>query len=170
MPKKPITVRGVHYESRAVCAKAFGTTGDHVRRMEREGKLDLLGLGRNAFLMRIELPDRCYRTVDDCAADLGLTKSTVYHAALAGRLHKLGTGTARDNSWFKGKPSAISIPCQILKQDYGSIKEASRKTGIPYSTLHRIMRPHVYRSKETAHAEIFQPQEDVPGAVVATSD
>ncbi|UUV43756.1 helix-turn-helix DNA binding domain protein [Rhodobacter phage RcKickapoo] len=170
MPKKPITVRGVSYESRAACAKAFNTTGDHVRRMEREGKLDMLGLGRHAFMMRIELADRCYRTVDDCATDLGLSKSTVYHAALNGRLHKLGTGTARDNDWFRGRPSAVSIPCQILKQDYGSIKEASRRTGIPYGKLHRIMRPHVYRSKEKANVEVFQPQEDVPGAVVAASD
>jgi molybdenum-dependent DNA-binding transcriptional regulator ModE len=43
-PKKPITIRGVEYPSRAAAARALGITYESLRRAMQEDRLDTVGL------------------------------------------------------------------------------------------------------------------------------
>jgi hypothetical protein len=49
---KPITIRGVEYPSRWAAAEALNVTRQNIQNMNRIGKADRIGLGRNSLYKR----------------------------------------------------------------------------------------------------------------------
>ena len=72
---KPITVRGVEYKSRSEAALALGVSISQVRKSEKKGRLDFLGLGKIDPSKKITILGVEYKSRREAAKALGLTPS-----------------------------------------------------------------------------------------------
>lgn len=84
---KPITIRGVEYESRSAAARALGISDSAIRRAAKNGYLDTVGYGLRQPV--------CVRGVDypsqtAAAAALGVDPSTVCGALRRGTINTCG--------------------------------------------------------------------------------
>lgn len=74
-PKKPITIRGVDYPSKAAAARALGITYESLRKAIVDGRLETVGLnpkGKNHG-RRVRIDGKVYKSIAEAARATGVT-------------------------------------------------------------------------------------------------
>ena len=142
--ERPITVRGVRYESTSAAARALGVSKVYLRRARRRGRLDGVGCGKGNLLdgsprvppaagrpgprsipctvKGVDYPSRAA-----AARALGISPRAVTAALAEGRADRVG--------WLK--ESVRAQPVEILGTRYPSLHAAETATGIRSATLRR---------------------------------
>lgn len=73
--RKPITIRGVDYPSKAAAAKALGITYESLRKAIVDGRLETVGLnpkGKNHG-RRVRIDGKVYKSIAEAARATGVT-------------------------------------------------------------------------------------------------
>lgn len=77
--RKPITIRGVDYPSKAAAAKALGITYESLRKAIVDGRLETVGLnpkGKNHG-RRVRIDGKVYKSLAEAARATGVTYNSL---------------------------------------------------------------------------------------------
>ena len=131
--EKPITIRGVTYESRAAAAKALGVSGPTVVSAFKRGTEDNVGKGiRQPLPVTIRGVE--YPSAQVAAEALGVKRDTIYRARAENRLDQVGLGGA-------GTPrERVGKPVTIRGVEYRSMGEAAQALGVTRQAVHQAVK------------------------------